>query len=101
LRPEVKSLADADTILCRCEDVTLGTARQFSSWREAKLQSRCGMGPCQGRVCGAAARTMLGWTVDSVRPPVLPARVASLIPRVFEGSSPSAAAPRAKQRQEL
>ncbi len=79
LRPELKSLAGDDTILCRCEDVTLGKVRQFTNWREAKLQSRCGMGPCQGRVCGVAARFILGSTVDSVRPPVLPARVGSLL----------------------
>jgi NADPH-dependent 2,4-dienoyl-CoA reductase/sulfur reductase-like enzyme len=79
LRPELKSLATDDTLVCRCEDVTLGRMRQFNNWREAKLQSRCGMGACQGRVCGAAAKFILGWGMDSVRPPVLPARVQSLI----------------------
>lgn len=79
LRPELKRLAGEDTLLCRCEDVTLGRLRQFGSWREAKLQSRCGMGACQGRVCGAASKFILGWGVDSVRPPLLPARVESLI----------------------
>jgi len=79
LRPELRVLADDDTLLCRCEDVTLGRARQFQGWREAKLQSRCGMGACQGRVCGAAAKVILGWGMESVRPPVLPARVRSLI----------------------
>jgi NADPH-dependent 2,4-dienoyl-CoA reductase/sulfur reductase-like enzyme len=79
VRPELKSLATDDTLFCRCEDVTFKTVRQFGSWREAKLHSRCGMGPCQGRVCGAAARFVFGWSVNSVRPPVLPVRVASLI----------------------
>ncbi len=79
LRSELKSLAGDDTLVCRCEDVTLGRLRQFSGWRDAKLQSRCGMGPCQGRVCGAAAKVILGWGMESVRPPVLPARVESLI----------------------
>ncbi len=79
LRDELKFLASDDTLLCRCEDVTLGRMRQFSSWREAKLQSRCGMGSCQGRVCGAAAEVILGWGMESVRPPVLPARVQSLV----------------------
>jgi hypothetical protein len=40
---------------------------------------RCGMGPCQGRVCGPAVRHLLGWNPESVRPPVSPARVHSLI----------------------
>jgi len=79
LRPELKTLATNETLLCRCEDVTLGRVRQFSGWREAKLLTRCGMGSCQGRVCGAAAKIVLGWGAESVRPPVLPARVSSLI----------------------
>jgi hypothetical protein len=79
LRAELKSLADDDTLVCRCEDVTLGRLKQFSGWRDAKLQSRCGMGPCQGRVCGAATKVLLGWSMESVRPPVLPARLESLI----------------------
>lgn len=78
LRPELRSLAEADTLLCRCEDVTLGQAKRFSGWRDAKLQSRCGMGPCQGRICGAAAKFILGWKMESVRPPIFPARVSSL-----------------------
>jgi NADPH-dependent 2,4-dienoyl-CoA reductase/sulfur reductase-like enzyme len=79
LRADLKSLAKDETLLCRCEDVTLGNVRRFSSWREAKLQSRCGMGACQGRICGAAAKFILGWGMESVRPPILPARVGSLI----------------------
>ena len=79
LRPELASLATDDTVLCRCEDVTLGQMRRFNTWREAKLQTRCGMGACQGRTCGAAAKVALGWGMESVRPPVLPARVQSLI----------------------
>jgi NADPH-dependent 2,4-dienoyl-CoA reductase/sulfur reductase-like enzyme len=79
LREELKTLATDDTLLCRCEDVALGRARAFAGWREAKLLSRCGMGACQGRLCGAAAKFILGWGMESVRPPVLPARVNSLI----------------------
>jgi NADPH-dependent 2,4-dienoyl-CoA reductase/sulfur reductase-like enzyme len=79
LRSELKSLAAADTLICRCEDVTLGRMKQFNGWRDAKLQSRCSMGPCQGRICGAAAKFILGWDARSVRPPVLPARVGALI----------------------
>jgi NADPH-dependent 2,4-dienoyl-CoA reductase/sulfur reductase-like enzyme len=79
LRAELKSLATDDTLLCRCEDVTLDRVRRFSGWRDAKLQTRCGMGACQGRVCGAATKIILGWGMESVRPPVLPARVGSLM----------------------
>jgi hypothetical protein len=79
LQPELKKLADDSTIVCRCEDVMLGQIRAFQGWREAKLQTRCGMGACQGRTCGAATRFLLGWGMESVRPPVLPARVQSLV----------------------
>lgn len=79
LRDELRDLVTSDTIVCRCEDVAFGRVNKHSSWREAKLQTRCGMGPCQGRVCGAAVEFLFGWQVTSVRPPVLPVRVESLI----------------------
>ena len=79
LRPELKDLPRQDTLVCRCEDVSLGRLREHSSWRAAKLLTRCGMGPCQGRICGSAAQFLLGWTLDSARPPVFPARVESLM----------------------
>jgi len=79
LRDELKDLPSSDTIVCRCEDVPYETIRNYSSWREAKLQTRCGMGPCQGRICGGALQFLVDWDVDSVRPPVLPVRVESLI----------------------
>jgi NADPH-dependent 2,4-dienoyl-CoA reductase/sulfur reductase-like enzyme len=78
LRGELVSLPVADTIVCRCEDVTFGRLRSHSSWREAKLQTRCGMGPCQGRVCGPAAEFLFGWKVESVRPPIFPVPVGHL-----------------------
>ncbi|HWC99934.1 MAG TPA: FAD/NAD(P)-binding oxidoreductase [Candidatus Sulfopaludibacter sp.] len=78
LRQELKELARPETIVCRCEDVPLARVRGCASWREAKLHARCGMGPCQGRVCGGAVEFLLGWKADSVRPPVFPARIESL-----------------------
>jgi D-hydroxyproline dehydrogenase subunit alpha len=78
LRAELRGLASPDTIVCRCEDVPLARLVGRRSWRDAKLQTRCGMGPCQGRVCGAATRFLFGWQVDSSRPPVLPADLAAL-----------------------
>lgn len=78
LRPELRSLAAADTIVCRCEDVTFGRLQSHSSWTEAKLQTRCGMGPCQGRICGPAVETLFGWQITSVRPPLYPVLVQHL-----------------------
>jgi NADPH-dependent 2,4-dienoyl-CoA reductase/sulfur reductase-like enzyme len=65
-------LAAQDTIVCRCEDVAYGRLRCHAGWREAKLQTRVGMGPCQGRVCGTATETLFGWAPDDVRPPFTP-----------------------------
>lgn len=79
LRPELKDLVRSKTLICRCEDVRFGELQGFASRREAKLQTRCGMGPCQGRVCGPAIEFLLGWEADRVRPPVLPVRVKDLI----------------------
>jgi D-hydroxyproline dehydrogenase subunit alpha len=78
LRAELKTLPRADTLVCRCEDVAYSRLQQHSSWRAAKLETRCGMGPCQGRVCGEATKFLLGWNTDSIRPPIFPARVGSL-----------------------
>jgi NADPH-dependent 2,4-dienoyl-CoA reductase/sulfur reductase-like enzyme len=79
LNPELRGLPDRETIVCRCEDVTFGRLGGTRSFREAKLLTRCGMGPCQGRVCGAAGEFLFGWQDGSVRPPMLPARVETLI----------------------
>jgi D-hydroxyproline dehydrogenase subunit alpha len=79
LRPELREIASPETLVCRCEDVSLARLRPYGTWRAAKLQTRCGMGPCQGRVCGPAVEFLLQWNPDSVRPPIFPARVGSLI----------------------
>ena len=79
LRAELKQLATPETIVCRCEDVTFASVQAHDSWRAAKLQTRCGMGPCQGRVCGGAIEFLFGWRAESVRPPILPVRIDSLI----------------------
>jgi NADPH-dependent 2,4-dienoyl-CoA reductase/sulfur reductase-like enzyme len=68
-----------DTLLCRCEDVSIGEVRSHANWRDAKLHTRCGMGACQGRVCGAAAHTLFGWQVAQTRPPISPARIGTLM----------------------
>ena len=78
LRSELKSLVAPDTIVCRCEDVQFSQLQSSDSWRAAKLHTRCGMGPCQGRICGAAVEFLFGWQAESVRPPVLAARVGSI-----------------------
>jgi NADPH-dependent 2,4-dienoyl-CoA reductase/sulfur reductase-like enzyme len=77
-RPELKSLLHPETIVCRCEDVTFARLQQHNSWRSAKLQTRCGMGLCQGRVCGPITQFLFDWRPESVRPPIFPARFENL-----------------------
>lgn len=79
LRGDLRELARDETSLCRCEDVSFRKAAECKSWREAKLYTRCGMGPCQGRICGPAAQFLFGWNVESTRPPVFAARLESLV----------------------
>jgi hypothetical protein len=88
LRPELKNLARPDTLVCRCEDVPHERLCEHSSWRAAKLHARCGMGPCQGRVCAPAAEFLFGWEIDSVRPPVFPVRCSSLAAIPSRSSAP-------------
>jgi len=78
LRPGLRSLATPETLVCRCEDVEFARLREHKSWRSAKLHTRCGMGPCQGRICGPALEFLLGWKVESIRPPVFPVQVETL-----------------------
>ncbi len=78
LRPELRRLPSEETIVCRCEDVSYSQMGSHTSWRAAKLHTRCGMGPCQGRICGPAAKFLFNWTPDSVRPPIFPISLTSL-----------------------
>src|SRR5438876_920429 len=56
-RPSVLVPAGEDTIACRCEEVTVGQIRRAVRLgapgpNQLKAFTRCGMGPCQGRICG-------------------------------------------------
>ncbi len=79
LRDELRRLATGDTVVCRCEDVRMRDLDPAWTSRQAKLYTRAGMGACQGRICGAALDWVMRWTPDSVRPPIEPARVATLL----------------------
>ena len=77
-REELKTVPSQETIVCRCEDVPLSRIGVHAIARAAKLHTRCGLGPCQGRVCGPALEFLFSWEAGSVRPPVFPARIKSL-----------------------
>ncbi len=79
LRPELRHLVREDTIVCRCEDVRWSALHQQQSMRSARLHTRCGMGPCQGRICGPALHFITGWEISATRPPIFPVRLSTLI----------------------
>ena len=80
------------TLVCRCEEVTARQVRDAAALErigpnQLKAYLRCGMGPCQGRLCGLTVTEMLadaqGLTPDAVgyyrlRPPVKPITVGEL-----------------------
>jgi len=74
----LKAACKPDTIVCRCEDVRARELAPHAEWRSAKLQTRAGMGACQGRVCGAACSFLYGWDAAGARPPVFPVSAATL-----------------------
>lgn len=56
--PEIFNVPD-ETLVCRCECVSAGDIRKavaegFREVNEVKRVTRCGMGQCQGRMCGPA-----------------------------------------------
>lgn len=80
------------TIVCRCEEVTANDLRSFVELgclgpNQAKSFGRCGMGPCQGRMCGltvteviADARKVRPAEVGyyRIRPPIKPLTLGEL-----------------------
>jgi len=61
--PGLHELAQPDTIVCRCEDVTLARAKAAAtlhggSHRAIKVGCRAGMGPCQARICGPSLQAL-------------------------------------------
>ena len=85
-RPGIYELAQAQTLLCRCEEVTVAEVRDAvrrgaRTVRAVKAATRGGMGPCQGRICGnlvghcvaqVTGRPLQEILDLSARPPVKP-----------------------------
>lgn len=81
--PQILRAADAKTIVCRCEELTLGDLQNDANFRcgdldRLKKSSRVGMGRCQGRNCLPALAKMLDLppealsTLPRARPPLKP-----------------------------
>ncbi|MGD8335782.1 MAG: FAD/NAD(P)-binding oxidoreductase [Desulfobacterales bacterium] len=57
LEPDCYTGISDETMICRCEEVTMGEVRRqlyngFATMNGIKKATRCGMGNCQGRTCG-------------------------------------------------
>ncbi|MFP3567929.1 FAD-dependent oxidoreductase [Paraburkholderia sp. SIMBA_030] len=79
LQDAARAMPADTTLLCRCEDVSIGEVRAYPNWREAKRHTRCGMGACQGRICSTAASLYFGWQAAAPRPPFSPAQIGTLM----------------------
>jgi len=80
-----------NTLICRCEDITLGEIRRcismgYRTIDEIKRVTRAGMGPCQGRTCRLLIAQELsrhyGIPMEEIlmptfRPPVKPVKLGS------------------------
>ena len=93
-RPRAAFLVPGDdkTLVCRCEEVTAGQLRAAIALgvpgaNQLKAFLRCGMGPCQGRMCAATVTEMLATGgrmtpqeagTFRLRPPVKPIPLAEL-----------------------
>lgn len=102
-RPTQATVAPRDpaTIACRCEEVTVGEIRALVKQgcigpNQMKAFVRCGMGPCQGRLCGLTVVELIaevrGVPVSEVgyyrlRSPVKPVTVGELAALAFPPAS--------------
>ncbi len=84
---------DPATIVCRCEEVSAGEIRRLVTEQgcpgpnQMKAFVRCGMGPCQGRLCGLTVTELIAECRGvpqqevgyyRIRPPVKPVTVGDL-----------------------
>jgi NADPH-dependent 2,4-dienoyl-CoA reductase/sulfur reductase-like enzyme len=90
--PDEVLLPPDEVTICRCEEVRAGALREAVALgcpgpNQAKSYLRCGMGPCQGRLCGPTVTTIiaaeLGRPHDEIgyyriRPPLKPLTLGEL-----------------------
>lgn len=82
-----------NTIICRCEEITLGEVRAliskgYTTIDEIKRLSRAGMGPCQGRTCRQLIMQEISkmtgqkpgeMRMSTFRPPAKPIKLGALL----------------------
>jgi NADPH-dependent 2,4-dienoyl-CoA reductase/sulfur reductase-like enzyme len=90
--PRWSRVPEGDTTVCRCEEVTAAQLLEAIGMgamgpNQAKAFLRCGMGPCQGRLCGPTVTELISRARGVVpaevgyfrlRPPVKPITLAEL-----------------------
>lgn len=83
---------DESTVVCRCEEVTVGAIRSaarrgVTGPNQLKVFTRCGMGPCQGRMCGSTVVELLADEQGTepgdigtyrLRPPIKPLKLSEI-----------------------
>ncbi|HSF96838.1 MAG TPA: (2Fe-2S)-binding protein, partial [Thermohalobaculum sp.] len=92
LRPGQIADIPPDTIVCRCEDVTRAEIEAAlddgaGDVNQLKHFTRCGMGPCQGRMCGDVVGELVAMRTGSretagawtPRAPLRPVALADLV----------------------
>jgi NADPH-dependent 2,4-dienoyl-CoA reductase/sulfur reductase-like enzyme len=82
-----------DTVLCRCEEITVGEIRRVieegaTTVSAVRMLTRAGMGRCQGRMCGSSVAELLALELDqpveaagqsTPRPPIVPVPLEGLM----------------------
>lgn len=90
--PDNALLAAGDTLVCRCEELRAAELEAAAALgapgpNQVKAFTRCGMGPCQGRSCGAALEAICARVRGlapgqgerlRVRPPIRPVTLGEL-----------------------
>jgi thioredoxin reductase/bacterioferritin-associated ferredoxin len=95
-RPGLLGLAQPDTVLCRCEDVTAGEIDAAAdggatTMSALKIVTRCGQGSCQGRTCERLVCERLPEPARfSTRAPIRPIALSVLIDAAGSDPSPTA-----------
>ena len=95
--------SDPAVTVCRCEEVTVAEIERVIEHgcpgpNQAKAFTRCGMGPCQGRMCATAVSEIFAERRHAgvgavghyrIRPPVKPLTVGELTALEGTGSAPA------------